>query len=408
MTNKIKLPSTPSEESLRMLLRAKLMLSHSLEHACHQTDFDNMVAILGLDNAVESLLRCVASSLDLESITGKSFDIVELSGLASSINKALDELAGVRLSYLGDIKVLRQIRNLVQHGAIAPQADLERFIKITEGFFDKTLHKVFGFRLAELKISAGIKNKVVKEFLQLSEQAIESNDWLASIVASRNAFENEYFNKIKDANISLSLYPNIVRAKQKDEFAVYGLQTIKEELELSSLGINDQDYRHFESYLRHIPSNFCSEDTGGQCVMQRDWCKEDAVFCYNFAANTILRWQSKEKQRFYTYKPDKEYRWEETFGGIKLGKESVHGCSYIYDDQNRLSLIYTTKAKKRRFEKLPVGKFYSYKTVTFIDGKKEREHEETIELLGVHSFLVTNEPERWSVIVWYRSIQKRV
>jgi hypothetical protein len=366
-----------------------------------------MVAILGLDNAVESLLRCVASSLDLESITGKSFDIIDLSGLAASISKSLDELAGVRLSYLSDIKILRQVRNLVQHGAIAPQADLERFIKITEGFFDKTLNKVFGFSLTELKISAGIKNKVVKEFLQASERAMDSGDWLGSIVAARNAFENEYFNRIKDANISLSLYPNIVRAKQKDEFEVYGLQTIKEELELSSLGINDQDYRHFESYLRHIPSQFCAKDNSGQCLMQREWRKEDAVFCYNFAANTILRWQSKEKQRFYTYTPDKQYRWEETIGGIKLSKETDIGCSYYYNDENRLSLIYTTNSKKRRFEKLPVGKFYSYKTVTFIDGKKEKEFEEMIELLGVHTFLVTNEPERWSVIVWFRSINKR-
>jgi hypothetical protein len=235
---------------------------------------------------------------------------------------------------------------------------------------------------------------------------LDTGNWLASIVASRNAFENEYFKKIKDAHISLSLYPNIVRAKQMDEFAVYGLETIKEELELSSLGINDQDYRHFQEYLRHIPKEFCSEDNKWQMVMQREWCKEDAVFCYNFAANTILRWQMKEKQKFYTYKPDKEYRFEETIAGIKLGKESDIGCSYIYDDQNRLSLFYTTKIKKRRFEKLPVGKFYSYKTARFTDGKKDKDYEETIEFLGVHTFLVTNDPERWSVIVWYRSIQK--
>jgi hypothetical protein len=308
---------------------------------------------------------------------------------------------------LADIKVLRQIRNLVQHGAIAPRADLERFIRITEGFFDKTISKVFGFRLAELKISAGVKNNVVKEFLQSSERAMDAGDWLASIVAARNAFENEYFSRIKDANISLSLYPNIVRSKQKDDFAVYGLQTIKEELELSSLGINDEDYRHFKAYMRHIPSEFCSEDDCGQTIMQREWRKEDAVFCYNFAANTILRWQSKEKQKFYTYTPDKEYSWEETIAGIKLSKESTIGCSYYYDDCNRLSLVYTTKDKKRRFEKLPVDKFYGYKTVTFIDSKKDREHEETIELLGVHTHLVTNEPERWAVIVWYRPVEKK-
>ena len=382
------------------------MLTHSLEHASQQTEFDNMVAILSLDNTIENLLRCIASALDLESITGKSFDIVELAGLASTISKTLHELADVRLSYLGDIKTLRQIRNLVQHGAIAPQADLDKFSKITERFFDKTLNKVFGFPLKELQISAGVEDKEVKLFLKSAEEALESGDWLASIVAARNAFENEYFNRIKDANISLSLYPNIVRAKQKDDFAIYGLETIKDELELTQLGINNQDYRHFKDYLRHIPSEFCSKDSGGQTIMQRDWRKEDAVFCYSFAANTILRWQTREKQNFYTYKFDVEYRFEETIAGIKIGKESEIGCSYYYDSSNRINLVYTTRNKKRRFEKLPIGNFYNFKTVRFVDGKKDNVFEETIELLGKHSFLVTNSPERWAVIIWYRPIEK--
>lgn len=382
------------------------MLSHALEHASLQTEHDNMLAVLGLDNTIENLLRCVASALDLESITGKSFDIVEIAGLAATISKTLDDLCDVKLSHLGDIKVLRQVRNLVQHGAIAPQADLDRFSIIAERFFDNTLKKIFGIPLAELQISAGIKNDEVKSFLKIAESALDSGAWLDSIVASRNAFENEYFYRIKDGHLSLSLYPNIVRSKQIDEFSFYGLETIKDELELTQLGINNQDYRYFEDYLRHIPSEMCSEDSRSQQIMQRDWRKEDAVFCYSFAANTILRWQAREKQKFYTYEFDTDYRFEETIAGIRLGKDSEIACGYYYDNSNRLSLFYTSKNKKRRFEKLKEGKFYLYKTARYADGKRDNLYEETIELLGKHSFLVTNNPERWAVIVWYKSIEK--
>ena len=131
----LSLPQKPTEEILKTLLRAKLMLLHSHEHASQPTEFDNMIAILSLDNSVEYLLRCVASSLDLESLTGKNFEIAELAELAKQINKSLNELASTKLTHIGDIRSLRKVRNLVQHGSIAPQADLERFVTIVERFF---------------------------------------------------------------------------------------------------------------------------------------------------------------------------------------------------------------------------------------------------------------------------------
>jgi hypothetical protein len=160
------LPVPPTEESLRLLLRARLMLSHAMEHASQKTEFDNMIAILGLDNTIESVLRCIATHLDLEARTGNSFEIVELASLAGTINKSLLDLAGVRLPYLAEIKTLRVIRNLVQHGAVSPNADLERFASITQRFFDKVLQAIFGLELDTLYISAVINDVQVKEFLQ--------------------------------------------------------------------------------------------------------------------------------------------------------------------------------------------------------------------------------------------------
>src|SRR6266545_2574693 len=150
----LSLPILPTEESLRLLLRSKLMLSHAIEHATQKTEFDNMIAILGLDNTIESVLRCVAMHLDLETRTGKSFDIIDLASLAAEINKSLIDLTKTRLPYVGEIKVLRQTRNLVQHGAIVPCADLERFVTVTKRFFDNVLQTIFGLALDTLRISS--------------------------------------------------------------------------------------------------------------------------------------------------------------------------------------------------------------------------------------------------------------
>lgn len=401
------MPIAPTEESLQLLLRARLILSHALEHASQKTEFDNMLAILGLDNTVEYILRCIASHLDLETKTGKSFDIIDLASLAATINKTLGELSEIHLPYLGEIKLLRQTRNLVQHGAIAPYADLERFSTITQRFFDKVLKTIFGFRIEELRISSVIDDKHTKEFLRTAEMSIDVKNWLEAIVASRNAFENEYFKRIKHFDVSISLYPILVYAMEKLEFASGGFQTIKEELELSYLGVNSPDYRHFKEYIRHIPHEYCSEDSWGETVMQRAWTKEDAAYCYNFAANTILRWQARDKEKLYTPKLDKEYVFDETIAGINLSKDSEGGCSYYFHD-DKLYLFYTTKHKKRLFEKLEKSKIYEYRTVRFVDGEKEEEYEEQIELRGKHIFLATNNPERWGIVIWYRTMEDMV
>jgi len=404
MTNTLTLPKPPAPDCLKLLLRARLMLSHALEHSSQGSEFDNMISILGIDNTIEYIVRTIVFHLDLESVTGKSFDTFELAALAANVNKALIELAGVRLPYLAEIKLLRQTRNLVQHGAVAPNADLERFSTIADRFFTQVLQSVFGLKFDHLRISAVIEDQQTKKCFSRAEGFIDSGKWLEAIVETRNAFENEYFKRVKQLDISLSLYPSLVYARERQDIASWGFDTIKRELELSSLGINDPEYRRFQEYLHHIPHEYCPEDSWGQTVMQRAWEKDDAIFCYSYAANVLLRWQAKEKERLYVPKLDKKYVFSQTIAGINLTKESEGGCSYIYGEDQRVYLFYTSKAIKRRFEKVAKNKTYKYRTVAYIDGKKDSVREEHIELLGRHVFLVTNEPERWGVVIWYREL----
>lgn len=380
------------------------MLSHALEHSNLRSEFDNMVAILGFDNAIEYLVRTIVYHLDLESVTEKSFDLSDLAALAGCVNQTLVELAGVRLPYLADIKLLRKIRNLVQHGAVAPNADLDRYSRIADRFFTQVLQLVFGLKSDQLSISSIIEDEQTKKFLIKAESYIIAGKWLDAIVQTRNAFENEYFKRVKHLDISLSLYPSLIYAKERQDIATWGFDAIKSELELNCLGINDSEYRRFREYLAHIPHEHCSEDSWGQILMQRDWKREDATFCYSYATNVLLRWQAKEKERLYVPIPDKQYIFNETIAGINITKESEGGCSYIYDGDQRVYLFYTNKAIKRRFEKTSKNRNYKYRTITYIDGKRDSVREEEIELLGRHVFLISNEPERWGVVIWYRSI----
>ena len=400
----MKLPIPPDKSSLKLLLRARSILSHAHEHSSQDSDFDNMVAILGLDNTVEYILRIVASHLDLESVTGKSFDIFELSSLASSINKALKERFDITLPYLGEIKLLRQTRNLVQHGAVAPHADLERFSTIVDRFFGKVLTNIFGIPTAELKISDVIKNETVQDFLKESEEKLKEKKWLESIVATRNAFENAIFEKTKFFRGSIAIIPAIIQSRKKNDISNYTWDAVKSEIELSHLGINTAEYRHFENYMNHIPKEHNAEDVWGNAIMQRPWQKEDATFCYNFAANTILRWQYKEKDRLYPLNLGDEYIHKEVIAGISLTNGVDSGCFYAYEGNESVELLWANKDKKRRFEKLKTDKPYIYRTISYKNGEKEIDNKIRIEFIKIDTFIAVNKPEKWGVILWYKGI----
>ena len=285
---------------------------------------------------------------------------------------------------------------------MAPNADLDRFTTITQRFFDKVLQSIFGLELDTLRISAVIKESLIQEFLQKAENFIDEKNWLLSIVASRDAFENEYFRRIKSLDISISLYPSIVFGVEEFGYLGSGFDAVRHELELSYLGINDSDYRRFEEYINHIPHEYCPEDSWGQTVMQRSWNKDDANFCYTFSANTILRWQSREKEKLYTPKLDKKYEFVQTINDINITQNAEIGCLYAYSDNHEFILCYAPNETMKLLDRLEKNKIYSHKVERFVDEVKDHANDVQVEILGKYKFLVTNNPERWGIVLWYR------
>ena len=399
----IELPHVPDENTYILLNRARLMLSHAQEHAAHGSEIDRMVAIHGFDNTVEYLLRIILNFLDVEGRTGRSVDSVDLASLAGEVNRFLLKEYNIRLPYLSEVKLLRQVRNLVQHGVVDPNPDLKRFATITDRFYEAVLQRVFGIAKDELKTSVIINHATLREHLISCEKAIEEKKYLEAIVAARDAFENGYYQRTKDSDVTISMMPAIVEARVTKSQGLWSLVKVMEELELSRLGINTAEYRRFNDYLRYIPSGFQASDSG-HIVIKRPWAIEDAKFCYAFVASTLLKWQSNDAPPIqeYNFNPD-DNETSEFIDEVNLNGPYEGGCFYFYDDDHELQLWYFDKDTKDLLESLEIGKEYEYLLQIKEAGSIKREVRHTVELLGLHSSLITNVPERWQVIAWYRS-----
>ncbi|MEX0772361.1 MAG: helix-hairpin-helix domain-containing protein [Balneolales bacterium] len=397
-TNK-KLPVKPDKINLELLSRAKLFLDHSHSHATSNSTLDRMVAIHGMDNAIEFLLKIIARHLDFESVQNQQLPD-DLAGMAGVINKFLTDHYNYRLSYLEEIKILRKVRNLVQHGASDPAPEMERFVSFTSRFFIKTVENIFGIESNELKISQLIKDPTVKKHLSSAEKYFQSENYLKSIVASRDAFENALFVKKKNDRIRLDPSPILTNTKKDDSvFSQYFYRNIATLIEINNLGIDYTKFNRYKELVDHIPSRY-NATSWGHAVMQRPWENEDALFIYSFASNYIYKWQSQELEPLYELGSEfHDYEIQESIAGIKLLEDS-HAYSY-FDERQEIQIFYVDAKTKEALSKLEEGKVYKYHSNHLKKGVLESEFNYNILLHKLLYNLETNNPPRWEIILKY-------
>ena len=397
----------PDRVTMDLLIRTRMLLEHSLSHSAADSPLDRMIAIHGLDNSIEWLIRIVIRHLDIEAITGKNLERLGLASLARKTNQFLQERYQFSLPYFGGIKRLHDVRNLVQHGALDPAPDLLRFTRIAERFFVKVLKLIFGLSRDELRISSLIKDEEIRKFLERAEQKLDQGAHLESVVASRDAFENAFFKQRLESTrifgVAATLIGGTMRATQRNHQWVFN--EMADELELIRLGIDPKRYERFGDYLQHVPGKYRAEKYGWS-VMQRPWAEKDAKFCYNFVCDVILRWEQEQLEALYVPKLDKED--EKGHSEIvKIGLVTIQGEDFLeggvlYDFRwgEHLWVTYVRRELKDKLGKLETEKEYEYVTEDYTDGQLNVRISKKVRLRAVNSRLATNYPERWEVILW--------
>lgn len=75
--NTLTCPKSPNEEIMRMLIRANQFLNHAKEHALSNKEFDVMIAIHNLDNALEYILRILIGCSGIASVIDERYPACE-------------------------------------------------------------------------------------------------------------------------------------------------------------------------------------------------------------------------------------------------------------------------------------------------------------------------------------------
>lgn len=408
---KIELPVSATPEIMELLIKAKHFFSHATVHAQSGNAFDSMISIHSLDNSIEYLLRIIIKHLEIEEKLLKTINTPELMAIFSEVDRFLKEWTlfdgkGIGLPYENEIRQLRTLRNNVQHGMILPVSELKSFIMYGERFFEKVLKKIFGLTLQEISYSVLIEDSNIKAHLNLAETKIDEGKYLEAVVACRDAFElGEFLLQNNSHHINkMAVIPYI---KQESMELYYYIQSLDEEISILGTQISISDYRLYLKYIDHIPSQYRANKSG-YSVMQRDWEKKDADFCYVFVSQAILNWQMTQERPLYevdmfNYPIHKR---ELSINGVLLPELYVEKtCIYLNDaGWGELRFISgETKAQLATIKKGDVCKLNTKNTVEST-GVLINEYSQFIIIDAIEFNLVLNNGPLWELMIYYREV----
>ncbi|MCL2840085.1 MAG: hypothetical protein FWE05_04865 [Defluviitaleaceae bacterium] len=399
------LPQLPAEETMKTLIKAKGFLEHSRHHYLLGGEFDVMISIHNLDNAIEYMLRILIRHLDIENITGKTINSCELSVLVGDIQKFLKDNTNANLSYVMEIKKIRELRNLVQHAMILPVAELKTYLVYGEKFFETCLSKFFGISVNEIQFSTLIENDVLKQMLVDAEKQIDNGSYLEAIANCRNIFEYAYFLNSRESSQRIARAPLFSKLKNIDNDLYYYLAEIDKNLDISTSGINLAHYKHFYRYIQHLPKEYCA-DWNGNTVLQRAWEKEDANFCYSFAANAVLNWEKNKINSVFDYTTLGDKYNSETILNDLIITDDDYVCSYIDENVDSYAeLLYVNGDLMSLLKRgLQANDIYLLGSNSYKNGSLNSVFERYVRLNHFHIKLVVNLPEIWEVTLNYTII----
>jgi len=393
----------PDITTLRRIVRAKYYLDHARIHANVNSEFDSMLALHHADNAIEFLLRIIIEHYDIENELNKQSDNLTMSGLITLIDEYANGKGLLAVPFNSQIKKLRNLRNHIQHSGVLPISEIKGQLEIAHKAFDRCLTRFFDMKIEDVKFSTIVQNHTLKGIVEDIERFLDSSNYLESVVASRNAFEYARIFVLEYSRRNPEKLPLLlVKGEYVDSLMNY-ISELEERQTLSGYGIDLYLFDKFNEYIRHIPSEHCADSRGGYSIMQREWNKSDADYCYGFVVDAINKWQTMRIQPLYEIEPlvlfDKSM--EAVSVSFDMNEKSVfpieeleaYGCLYSYSPYHGMRM-FVNKVDAEIFRReVSIGDEYADSYGNYI-----------IDNITVN--IASNFIPAWEVCVWYHYVDK--
>lgn len=261
----------------KRLIYVKRLHMHGHEHIPYGTEFDRMIAIHHFDNAIELLLKCVATKYELS--FGDPLRVT-FPKLWNEVSKEYKRRQGSELPKKTEMFQLHRIRSDVQHWGISPISleIVKDFDAYTLDFIQKILDSVFGLEYNELFMSSLIDDLKIRELLTDAERSFADEKWKEAITKVSIAFALASTKMRRRRGL-----PTVPRI-------LMGREDVDERVDILALGLDIEKHRKF---MENTPAVMLPlrEEPIIQWIRKLSFTRENTLFCLNFALDSILRWR---------------------------------------------------------------------------------------------------------------------
>jgi len=298
------LPINPITHKKLVIVR-QLFESASVQASSRYSPVSRIMAVIGFDLAVETILKTIVSSLDTREQPDKAFQ-----GVLQQANDKLQESGFPPLPDEANIRHVHGLRNDAQHKAKYPtDDDVKECQFYVSSFLQKAMLQLWNIEFRNISIAELIQNEKSKEYMLNAEKALIQDDfentirqayaallWVTSNVRKqlfsreRTLSESFDFRKVSD-QIDTDLADAIETGFEpiRDEIS-YEIGSIQDTMLLFAIGVNYAQYVR----LQMILPDAIGFDNNGNLFMQpslfkKKITKSDAQFALNYCIDAIIQ-----------------------------------------------------------------------------------------------------------------------
>ncbi|MGH7802020.1 MAG: hypothetical protein ACREOW_15565 [Thermodesulfobacteriota bacterium] len=279
---------------IRRLVLAKKLYLHGCSHASAKDEVSRVLAIHHFDNAVEIVLKCVATKCGAVSSSKQEYRFKDL------WDKLVQSDANLPLK--DQMFSLHDLRNLVQHqGDIPSMESTIKYKGYVEDFFKKVCSEIFNVPYERLYLSQLIEHTKLREQVLEAETAFEKVEFKRCIELCDDALISATFEEAdifytagmltgywgaseELKKVTCKDYPE--EYKEKDFYwLARDLSEAILQLGQAVTGMQFLDEYRMD-FLKHRQIIETLED------LSDNELKDSAEFSFNFVTDLILKWQA--------------------------------------------------------------------------------------------------------------------
>lgn len=175
------------KSTYRRLLLSKNIYLHGLGHSRANSPLDKMIAIHNFHNALEIVLRSIFLHHEIRPEKQLNIDFESMLNEIDSHEKFRQN--NIKLPYRQELRNLNQVRNMVQHHAVEPEAStIDDWRVFTNRFLIKAFKTYFNEDFDELTSTNFIECDGLKRLLLIGYELQEKHQYLESVIAAKLAF----------------------------------------------------------------------------------------------------------------------------------------------------------------------------------------------------------------------------